>query len=64
MSLSRRRRGGGGAAPKSPTPGIGQPRVSPEVAAADQKKQADSLKSAVFDVDVDLFGDAGERCRR
>lgn len=45
----------------SPTPGIGKPRVSPEVAAADQKKKAESLKSATFDVDVDLFGDAGER---
>ncbi|CAN0312990.1 unnamed protein product [Ectocarpus sp. 12 AP-2014] len=56
----RRRRGGGGggAAPKSPLAGIGQPRVSPEVAAADLKKRADSLKSANFDVDLDLFGDA------
>ncbi|CAM9812972.1 unnamed protein product, partial [Ectocarpus fasciculatus] len=56
----RRRRGGGGggSAPKSPLAGIGQPRVSPEVAAADLKKRADSLKSANFDVDVDLFGDA------
>eukprot|EP00752_Nemacystus_decipiens_P006609 g5944.t2 len=54
----RRRRVQGGAAPKSPTQGIGQPRVSPEVAAADQKKKAESLKSATFDVDVDLFGDA------
>lgn len=57
---SRRRRGGGGAAPKSPFAGIGQPRVSPEVAAADLKKKADSLKSVDFDIDEDLFGDAGE----
>ncbi|CAM9706362.1 unnamed protein product [Pylaiella littoralis] len=56
----RRRRGGkgGGAAPKSPYAGIGQPRVSPEVAAADLKKKTDSLKNVNFDVDVDLFGDA------
>lgn len=61
--IARRRRGTGGAAPKSPSMGIGQPRVSPEVAAADQKKKADSLKNAKFDVDFDLFGDAGEQQR-
>ncbi|CAM9662372.1 unnamed protein product [Ascophyllum nodosum] len=46
------------AAPKSPSAGIGKPRVSPEVAEADSKKKEESLKNATFDMDEDLFDDA------
>ncbi|CAM9935386.1 unnamed protein product, partial [Laminaria digitata] len=55
-----RRRGGGGGGGRggSPFAGIGKPRVSPEVAAADAKRKADSLKKVNFDVDLELFGDA------
>lgn len=49
----------GGYAPASKYAGIGQPRVAPEVAAARAKEQEDSLKRANFDVDLELFGDAG-----
>eukprot|EP00904_Undaria_pinnatifida_P007976 jgi/Undpi1/4308/HiC_scaffold_17.g07674.m1 len=52
------RKGGKKGAPRSPFPGSGKPRVSPEVAAADAKRRADSLKKVNFDVDLELFGDA------
>lgn len=48
----------GGYAPESPYAGIGQPRVAPEVEAARLKQQEESLKSAEFEVDLELFGDA------
>lgn len=56
---NRGRKGGKKGAPRSPFPGSGKPRVSPEVAAADAKRRADSLKKVNFDVDLELFGDAG-----
>ena len=34
--------------------------MSPEVAEADSKKKEESLKNATFDMDEDLFDDAGK----
>ena len=56
---NRGRKGSKKGAPRSPFAGIGKPRVSPEVALADAKRKADSLKKVNFDVDLELFGDAG-----
>ena len=59
IEKNRGRKGSKRGAPRSPFAGIGKPRVSPEVAAADAKRKADSLKNVNFDVDLELFGDAG-----